>query len=307
MESPVAFTCNVCGAYNQVAAFATEPASCACGSNVRVRALLHLLSLELFGRALPASDFPKLKSLRGLGMTDKPGYAAILAEKFDYTNTSYDRPPRFDFTEAHPEPLRHLRFHSSADVLEHVAPPVDRALDEVCRLLKPNGFLAGTVPCTSDDAMREHFPGLCEYRVVRLGESEVLINRRVDGTLETREDLVFHEGPGSVLEMRQFGLSGLRQKLYDAGFYEVHLLIDDVPEAGIIFDRDVSQPFIARKQPFVLDAAAQGQLMDAWIAGRRDLRNAEERARTLSERIHMASESRWVRLGRLLGIGPKFE
>jgi SAM-dependent methyltransferase len=290
-----------------VAAFATEPASCACGSNVRVRALLHLLSLELFGRSFPASDFPKLKSLRGLGMTDKPGYAAILADKFDYTNTSYDRPPRFDFTEPHPDLYGACDFILSADVLEHVAPPVERALDEVCRLLKPNGFLAGTVPCTPDDAMREHFPTLNEYRVVLLGKSEVLINRRADGTLETREDLAFHEGPGSVLEMRQFGLSGLRRKLLAAGFCEVHFLVDDVPEAGIIFDRDVSQPFIARKQPFALDGAAQGQLMDAWIAGQRDLRAAEERSRTLSERIHMASESRWVRLGRLLGIGPKFE
>ena len=157
MESSIAFTCNICGARNCVADFATERASCVCGSNVRVRALLYLLSMELFGRSLTLIDFPKLKWVRGLGMTDKPGYAAILAEKFDYTNTFYDRPPRFDFTEPHAGLYGAYDFVLSADVLEHVAPPVERTLEECCRLLKPNGFLAATVPCTGDDSMREHF------------------------------------------------------------------------------------------------------------------------------------------------------
>jgi SAM-dependent methyltransferase len=299
VEQPVAFTCNICGAHNHAAGFATEPATCACGSNVRVRALLHLLSMELFGRTLNVEDFPKLKSLRGLGMTDKPGYADILAGKFDYTNTHYDRPPRFDFTVPHPDLYGTCDFILSADVLEHVAPPVERALEEVCRLLKPHGFLAATVPCTPDDVMREHFPGLNEYRVVQLGTSEVLVNRRSDGGLEIREDLAFHEGPGAVLEMRQFGLTGLRAKLLAAGFREVHFLLDDVPEIGILFDRDVSQPLIARKEPFHLDAAAHSELLDNWI-------EARAHSRLLSERIRLASQSRWLRLGRKLGLGPRF-
>ena len=299
MELPVTFTCNICGARNRVAEFATEPASCACGSNVRVRALLHLLSMELFGHAMTVADFPALKSIRGLGMTDKPGYAAILAEKFDYTNTYYDRPPRFDFTEPHPAQYGSYDFILSADVLEHVAPPVERTLDEVCKLLRPNGFLAATVPCTRDDSMREHFPELHEYRVVRLGDSEVLINRRRDGGLEVRGDLVFHDGPGAVLEMRQFGATGLRGKLLAAGFREVHYLTAGVPAAGILFDDDVSQPLIARKEPFLLNAAAQNELLERLL-------RQEAHARTLSESIRLASESRWVRLGRRLGIGPKF-
>jgi len=142
VESQIIFTCNVCGARNQVAEFATEPASCACGSNVRVRALLHLLSMELFSRSLTAIDFPKLKSIRGLGMTDKPGYAAILAEKFDYTNTFYDRTPRFDFTEPHAGLYGTYDFILSADVLEHVAPPVARAFENARKLLRPGGTLA---------------------------------------------------------------------------------------------------------------------------------------------------------------------
>lgn len=298
MEQPVVFTCNVCGARNSVAAFATEPASCACGSNVRVRALMYLLSMELFSRSLTVSDFPKLKSVRGMGMTDKPGYAAILAEKFDYTNTYYDRAPRFDFTEAHRDLYGTFDFILSADVLEHVAPPVERPLEEICRLLKPNGFLAATVPCTPDDVMREHFPELNEYRVVHLGASDILVNRRQDGTLEAREDLVFHEGPGAVLEMRQFGRTGLRAKLLAAGFREVHYLLDNVRESGILFDGEVSQPLIARKERYRLGAEAQSELIEGWLG-------AQAESRRFAERMRMASQSRWLRLGRKLGVGPK--
>src|ERR1035438_7591316 len=92
------FICNVCGSRNDIAEFATEPASCDCGSNVRTRALIHLLSMELFGRGLILADFPRLKSIRALGMSDKPCYASILREKFDYQNTFYDREPRVDFS-----------------------------------------------------------------------------------------------------------------------------------------------------------------------------------------------------------------
>src|ERR1017187_9369292 len=65
------FICNVCGSRNHVAEFAAEPASCAYGSNVRTRALIDLLSMELFGRNLILADFPRLKSVRALGMSDK--------------------------------------------------------------------------------------------------------------------------------------------------------------------------------------------------------------------------------------------
>src|SRR5260221_10495234 len=206
----VSFTCNICGAYNQVENFATEPASCACGSNVRIRALIHLLSMELFNQSLTLAEFPKLKAIRGLGMSDQEGYARILAEKFDYTNTYYDREPRFDFTAEHPEAYGSCDFILSADVIEHIAPPVERALEESCLLLKPHGILGITVFCHPSDQLREHFPGLSQYRVVPLGDGMVLINRRADGTLEIRDDLIFHGGPRATLEMREYGATALR-------------------------------------------------------------------------------------------------
>lgn len=301
----VAFTCNICGTWNEVEQFATEPASCACGSNVRLRSLIHLLSLELFNQSIPLIEFPKLKAIRGLGMSDQEGYARILAEKFDYTNTYYDREPRFDFTEEHPHLYGSYDFILSADVIEHIAPPVERALSEACRLLKPHGILGITVFCNPQDQLREHFPTLHTYRVVPLGERMVLVNRRVDGSLEVRDDLVFHGGSGATLEIREFGQTSLSGKLRASGFLDVHYLTENIPAIGIYFDYDVSQPLVARKQPFVMERAAVSQLVDAWRAAGGDDRKAHEEAERLRAQLHAASGSRWMMLGRALGLGPK--
>ena len=303
----VAFTCNICGAWNQVEQFATEPASCACGSNVRLRALIHLLSMELFGQSVTRTEFPQIKAIRGLGMSDHAGYARILAEKFDYTNTYYDREPRFDFTESHPQLAGSYDFILSADVLEHIAPPIERALEEVCRLLKPCGFLGLTIYCNPGDNMREHFPELNEYRIVSLGQSTVLINRRRDGGLEIRDDLVFHGGTGATLEMREFGVSALKAKLLAAGFREVYLLTENIPEIGVLFDPDVSQPLIVRKEPFALSSSARSQLLNEWRETNQRVARERERADLMAAQIQAASQSKWLRLGRMLGLGPNFE
>ena len=303
----IAFICNVCAEKNQVEHFTSEPATCSCGSNVRIRALLHLLSLELFGHSVPVCDFPRLKAVRGLGITDKNCYARILEDKFDYTNTYYDREPRLDLRAAHPDRAGAYDFVLSADVLEHIAPPVESALREVHSLLKPQGFLGATVPCHPDGRFGEHFPDLHEYRTVPLAGKEVLINRRRDGTLEVFDDVVFHGGTGEMLEMRQFGISALNATLRDAGFCDVFFLTSDVPEWGIIFDRDTSQPFIARKQPYVLDRCAQSQLFDTWNHAACEAWEARQRSEGVAAQLRLAAQSRWVRLGRKLGLGPRFE
>lgn len=296
----LSFLCNICGARNETAELRTEPESCACGSNVRVRVLIHLLSMELFGRSLPLRAFPRIKSIRGMGMTDKPGYADLLAEKFDYTNTFYDREPKLDATAPDQALEGRFDFIVSADVLEHIGPPMEPALNGICRLLKPRGFLLGTVFCNPGDQLREHFPELHEYRVIQLGGTAALVNRRRDGTLEIRDDLIFHGGPGSTLEMREFGSTALREKLIAAGFLDVDFFSDNLPEKGILFDGDVSQPFLARKKPFALDHDAQAELVNEWQIEQR-------RAGLLESQISLAGGSRWLRLGALLGVGPRFK
>jgi SAM-dependent methyltransferase len=301
----VSFTCNICGAYNQHEQLATEPASCACGSNVRIRALIHLLSMELFNQSLTLTEFPRLRAIRGLGMSDHEGYARILAERFDYTNTYYDREPRFDFTAEHPELYGSYDFILSADVIEHIAPPVERALEEACRLLKPHGVLGITVFCHPSDQLREHFPDLGQYRIVPLGGTMVLINRRPDGSLEARDDLVFHGGSGATLEMREYGATALKQQLLGAGFCEVSFLEENIPSAGVYFDYDVSQPLIARKAPFVMEKSAISQLIDQWRAGSGGAGEDHRQAEILREQVKMARQSRWLKLGRKLGLGPE--
>jgi SAM-dependent methyltransferase len=298
------FICNICGAHCAVEKFATEPASCSCGSNVRMRALIHLLSLEIFGQSLILADFPKLKAIRGLGMSDQQCYAGLLAEKFDYTNTYYDRDPRFDFTESHPKLSETYDFILSADVFEHIAPPVERACEEVQRLLKPRGFLALTVYCNPTDRMREHFPSLNEFRIVPLRDSAVLINRKRDGKLELFDNLVFHGGQGATLEMREFSITELQSKLLAAGFRKVDFLTDNLPEIGILFDQDVSQLLVARKEPFAIDRCATSQMIGEWRTAIDRLSHEQQRAQAAEAQIRLAAQSKWLRLGRRLGLGP---
>jgi SAM-dependent methyltransferase len=264
-----------------------------------MRALIHLLSVELFGHSLNLTQFPRLKSIRGIGMTDNPLYAKTLSEKFDYSNTFYNREPRLDFTESHPDLAGTFDFILSADVLEHIAPPLERALAEVAALLKPGGFLVATVPCPSKQDLLEHFPELHDYRIVSLGDTAVLINRRRDGIIEVREDLLFHSGDGSTLEMRQLSPMELREKLLLNGFDSVEFLSEDIREIGMVFTPELSQPLIARKGNFELTRAALREFVDLW-------RRTEERRDLFEKQIAMASTSRWVRLGRALGIGPRF-
>jgi len=147
------FTCNICGARNTVEALPTEPATCACGSNVRLRALAHLLSMELFGESLPLAHFPRLKSIRCAGMTDKDCIADILVDKFDYTNTHYDREPRLDITESHPGLEGTYDFILCADVLEHLPDPLS-TLKRLKQAAKPDATFIISLPNVAHLAVR---------------------------------------------------------------------------------------------------------------------------------------------------------
>jgi SAM-dependent methyltransferase len=258
----VSFICNICGQNNTIAALTHEASSCSgCGSNVRLRALVFMLSRELFGEGLLLPEFPCLKAIKGLGLSDQLSYAGLLAGKFDYTNTFYDREPFIDITEPHPERHGTYDFILSSDVFEHIGVPVDRAFHEVYKLLKPHGVLCLTVPFSLKEETVEHFPDLHEYAIAALSGAPVLINRRKDGTLEVRDNLVFHGGEGATLEMRLFSRKDLERKLTAAGFVTVSFLTDPVPRFGIAYEGDWSLPMVARKGVFALDPNAAGQLV----------------------------------------------
>ena len=290
------FTCNICGSGCEQPATAPGrevPGCSVCGSTVRLRSLIALLSREIFGVELPLPDFPVLKGIRGLGMSDPKGLAARLAEKFDYTNTFYHEEPRLDIVDPAPEHLNRYDFILSSEVLEHVPPPVEKAFKNLSRMLKPDGLLLLTVPYTIGGQTAEHFPELHDYALATPGGRTVLVNRRRDGSLEVFENLSFHGGDGSTLEMRVFTETSLKEVLAGSGFAGVHIASEDIAEFGVRHADTWSLPIVGRKgnfrPPSAEIAGAYGNAVRKSVALARELefhqRAHQEAEHALAERL----------------------
>jgi SAM-dependent methyltransferase len=252
------FTCNICGGACERPAEAPGrevPGCPTCGSTIRLRSLIALLSREIFGVELALPDFPVLKGVRGMGMSDPPELAQRLAEKFDYINTFYHQEPRLDIVNPQPDQLGRYDFIVSSEVMEHVPQPVERAFANLNRMLKPNGLLLLTVPYRIDGRTAEHFPELHEYALAAPGGRTVLVNRRGDGSLEVFENLSFHGGDGSTLEMRVFTEASLKEILAGAGFSRTHIASENVPKFGVDHSETWSLPIVGRKGSFQPPAA----------------------------------------------------
>jgi SAM-dependent methyltransferase len=247
------FVCNVCGAdcHSAAGSSGREVEDCAtCKSTVRLRAVVALLSQELFGAGLALPDFPVVRGVRGIGMSDPVELASRLAAKLDYTNTFYHQPPSLDITRPAENDLGRYDFIVSSEVMEHVPVPIEQAFENLSRMLKPDGFLVLTVPYRLGSGIDEHFPELREHALARLGGRTVLVNRRRDGSVEVFENLCFHGGDGSTLEMRVFSEDSLKQLLIAAGFAEVYIASESVPEFGVTHTETWSLPILARKGRF---------------------------------------------------------
>jgi hypothetical protein len=152
-------------------------------------------------------------------MSDTDIYAKGLSAAVSYTNTYYHTEPKLDITAESPPTYSELDFVISSDVFEHIKPPTDHAFRNLRRMLRVGGSLVFSVPYSSNDATIEHFPNLDIYNVVEVKPAEwVLLNRTRDGTWEVHENLVFHGGPGSTLEMRVFSESDVLTQLRAAEF-----------------------------------------------------------------------------------------
>ena len=245
------YTCNICGAVNdcQVYQLGREKPDCrGCGSNVRMRAVIGLLSHELFGARLPIDAFPRDPGIRGVGLSDWDAYAERLGTRLSYTNTYYHQEPLLDITCNPEHQVGSCDFLISTDVFEHVLPPVGLAFTGARQLLKEGGVLILTVPYMVEPADTiEHFPSLHEWALEQdNGGAWRLENKRSDGSLEVFTELVFHGGPGSTLEMRLFSLQSLLDELRKAGFSSVRVAEDPMPEIGVIWSHAWSLPIVAR-------------------------------------------------------------
>ncbi|MGO9954992.1 MAG: methyltransferase domain-containing protein [Solirubrobacteraceae bacterium] len=242
------FTCNICGATNNVTSYPREDPSCgSCGSTLRFRGVVAALSTSLFGRSLTLDEFP-VAPICGIGMSDWSGYADRLSDHLNYQNTFYDREPRLDITAAAPPGLvRTCDFVISSEVFEHVPPPVERAFANCLALLKSGGVLVFTVPWRTEGTTDEHFPALHDYSIAQLQSGPVLVNRTREGAIEVFEDIVFHGGEGQTLEMRIFSGPDVLAHLRSAGFVDVRVFDDSIPEHGVVWSEPWSLPIVARR------------------------------------------------------------
>lgn len=246
----IKFTCNICGAAStsSLNRLSREVASCAyCGSTVRMRAIVHMLSMELFGESIVLDDFPMRQDIKGIGMSDWDGYAKMLSKKLDYKNTFYHQEPRLDITDISEEMCKSMDFIISSDVYEHVLYPVSRAFENTRRLLKNNGVFIFTVPYTKEGGSTvEHFGKLHNFEIINNNGNYLLKDVDESGNEKIFHDLVFHGGPGSTLEMRVFSEKSLLSELKAAGFNKIDIYSQPHMEYGIYWDVDWSLPIAAR-------------------------------------------------------------
>jgi len=165
------------------------------------------------------------------------------------------------------------------------------------RMLKPDGLLLLTVPYRIDGRTVEHFPELHEYALAAPGGRTVLVNRRRDGSIEVFENLSFHGGDGSTLEMRVFTEISLKELLAGAGFGGVHIASEEVEEFGVRHGETWSLPVVGRKGRFQPPSAeiarAYGQAVRKSASLAREL-EYHQRARQNAERA-LAERLEWVR------------
>jgi SAM-dependent methyltransferase len=230
-----------------------------------------MLARELFGADIALPDFPVLKGIRGIGISDSADYAERLAGRLEYRNTQYHKEPQFDIVNPPKTEWGRYDFLIASEVFEHVAPPVDRAFRNAFRLLKPHGVFLFTVPYTLERATAEHFPGLYDYGLAQLSDRMVLVNRTMEGSLQVFDDLVFHGGRGSTLEIRRFTETGLRDQFRGAGFNAVEIYAENYAPFGVLHSETWSLPMVARKEPFRFDLGSVGEVLEQSIDLRKRL------------------------------------
>jgi len=233
------YQCNICGKVSSSPLSiikGRETASCPyCGSTLRFRSIINALSLELFRESLILPAFPQSTRLVGIGMSDSDVYARSLSEKLKYTNTYYHKEPKLNIASINPEMKNHADFIISSDVFEHIPPPVEIAFKNLYDLLKNPGVCIFSVPYKIHGTTEEYFPNLSVYKIVKENGLSKLVNETREGNIEVFDDLRFHGGAGNTLEMRTFSRSSLLEAIAAAGFVNIKIHEENIPEYGIIW------------------------------------------------------------------------
>jgi SAM-dependent methyltransferase len=264
----IQFQCNICGnsCQSEISNFGREVPTCpVCRSTVRLRSIIHILSVELFGKSLKLSDFPKNKKIMGLGMSDWNGYAKKLSKKFGYTNTFYDKSPKLDIRNISSDLNGKFDFIISSDVFEHIEYPISIAFENLFKMLKEEGVVIFSVPYIIETVENiEHFNELYNYKIEKKEEKFILKNTTEKGEFRTFENLIFHRGAdlslkqkllfllferyeNEILEMRIFSKQPLINHFNQAGFEKIKFYNEPFLKYGIYFKEPWSIPMSIRK------------------------------------------------------------
>lgn len=249
------FVCNLCGRVTPDLDEALDPEGSPCrhcGSNMRLRYLVRLIAMALYGRSMAIPDWPARKDVTALGVSDDKRMAKVLPRAIDYRNTQFDpalltgTTLQLDIADP-PENLRGTaEIVTCSEVLEHVVPPVQRAFEGLYGLLQPGGTLVFTVPFSLGETV-EHFAELHDWYFDRRDGERIIVNRTADGRMQEFSNLRFHGGGEDVLEMREFGLPDLFAHLEGAGFKDVRVRDESDLHHGICLKYAWSLPITGQR------------------------------------------------------------
>lgn len=188
-------------------------------------------------------DFERDPHLKGIGMSEWDGYARILSQKYKFTNTFFHQEPFLDVTsDTHWQNYQNNDFLICTEVFEHVLQPLEPGFHNMRRMLKKGGYLVFSTPFFDSPQTIEHFPGMVDFTTCKVGDTWLVASKASDGSYQVcDENVVFHGGPGTVLEMRIFGRQSLISQLEEAGFM-VEVLDEAIPEIGYYWPQVIDRP-----------------------------------------------------------------
>jgi len=234
---PRRWQCLACGCVNNpVESTSTESQTChACSATWRDRVVLGAVLVGLEVGLFPLPSLAPDWSRTGLGIADAQAVAAPLASRFDYVNGHFHRYPYLDLRAVPMDLEGRAEFVICSEVLEHVEPPVQVAIDGLARLLRPGGFVVITVPEVGLREPGEYYPGLNEWAP---REDHSLDWHSNDGW-HYDPDPEWHGGAGLTLTFRRWTDVELDTAIDASGLMPA--------DAGPIYRDDLGTPAIPGK------------------------------------------------------------
>ena len=114
-------------------------------------------------------------------------------------------------------------------------------------MLRPGGLIVLTVPFDERTDTTEHFPNVRDFKLLNFDAEWLLVGRTDAGSYELHDDLTFHGGPGTTVEMRFFSRQAVIEHLAAAGFVDISVFDRTVPAYGIFPPHQEGVPITARK------------------------------------------------------------